>query len=475
MSKGLISHTVVIVVGKRERAIAMETLLKKMGCNVIVALSLYDALKFVVQEMPHMVVTESELPDGSAASLYDRLEAHPTLKDTPIVVNVLKKTREVLQELSKRKFAGFFLGKFDPKMFLRKTIEVLMDPTKPSPYYTNLQSIGVDGKFNLSFTGKVIGKTDEQLVIKSNMEVDAQASLVCVPEDKKYSPMLVRQGSNLQDEEGVVNLFPLGKISGKGRMWLPEIPDYNTAASAPSRRMILFYDPSEERFNQFEEILKGYDIEAVHASSLKRAVSFLRQRGDSFGAVYLYELMNDSSSIEWKKAYDALPEATRPPMLVGTTSINVRDTAQTKYIRRPFGLGVFIETLQSCFERVSDINDQAIQTGFVGLDIRFQAPATLVGVDEIGGIIQVKFPVVAGAKIDIPHDVISSINSEASSVQIVNVAKVEGEADIWQIRFSMVDAGGSKSKHFESVAKVVASLKEEAREEMGMSGELEAG
>ena len=44
------------------------------------------------------------------------------------MVNVLKKTRSVLEDLSKRKFAGFFLGKLDPKTFLKKAIEVLNNP-----------------------------------------------------------------------------------------------------------------------------------------------------------------------------------------------------------------------------------------------------------------------------------------------------------------------------------------------------------
>ena len=39
VAKGLITHTVVIVVGKRERAIAMETLLKKLSCRVIIAIA----------------------------------------------------------------------------------------------------------------------------------------------------------------------------------------------------------------------------------------------------------------------------------------------------------------------------------------------------------------------------------------------------------------------------------------------------
>lgn len=461
IAKGLIKHTVVVVVGKRERAIATETLLKKMGCNVIVALSLYDALKYVVQEMPHLVVTESELPDGSAASLYDRLQAHAVLKNTPIVVNVLRKTREILQELSKRKFAGFFLGKFDPKLFLRKCVEVLMNPNRPSPYYNSLDSLNMDGKFNLAFSGKVIGKTSDHLVINSGMEVDPSASLVCVPQDKKYPPLLVRQGSNLQEEEDIMNLFPLGKLTGKGRSWLSILPDFKTGVESVERRQVLFYDPDGDRFEQFEEILAGYDIDTVYASSLQRAAGFLKQRHDQFGAIYLHELMADASSIEWNKIYDSIPEKNRPPLIIGTKSMTAKDTPKIKYLRKPYGLGQFVELLTSCFERAGEIKDLSSQAGFVGLDVSFQAPAKLLGLDEMGGVIQVRFPVVEGAKINVPHEMVAKICPDDSEVRVVNVSKVPDTVDLWQIRFSMVGAGTSKSKHFESVSKVVEHYKSE--------------
>ena len=467
IDKDLITHKVIIVTGKKERTIAMETLLRKLGCDVIIVFSLYDALKFIVQEMPHMVITESELPDGTATSLYDRLEAHEILRRTPIVVTVLKKTREILQELSKRKFAGFFLGKVEPKIFLKKSLEILMNPLIPSPYYTDFESLGAKVDFNLSFSGKVIGKTEDHLVVKSSMEVDSQAALVCVPEDGRFAPLLVRQGSNLYDEEGdgILNLYPIGKISGKGRAWLPRIPDYATKSSDPGRRIILFYDPSEERFSQFEEILSGYDIKAMHAASLKRALMFLKQRGSSFGAIYLYELMNDASSIEWRKAFESMEGSDRPPVLVGTTSINLKDTPSIKYIRRPFGLGLFIESIQACFERADDLATHAAQAGFVGVDVKFQAPAKLLGVDEIGGVLQVKFPVVSGAKIEIQHPIMSQINPDSNSVKIINVKKIEDVANTWQVRFSMVDAVGSKSKHYERVSKVIQMVERSKMDE----------
>ena len=59
------------------------------------------------------------------ALLYDRLQQHETLKKTPILAVVLKKTKEELAPLASRKFAGFFLGAFEPKSFHSKVMEVM--------------------------------------------------------------------------------------------------------------------------------------------------------------------------------------------------------------------------------------------------------------------------------------------------------------------------------------------------------------
>ena len=43
------------------------------------------------------------------------------------------------------------------------------------------------------------------------------------------------------------------------------------------------------------------------------------------------------------------------------------------------------------------------------------------------------------------------INPHENGVDITNVAQVQGEANIWHIRFSAVAGGASKSKYFGTV------------------------
>ena len=63
-ASGITKHTVVVLSEKRERGKKVEAILTKTGFKVISTFSLYEALRYISQEMPHLIVTESLLSDG---------------------------------------------------------------------------------------------------------------------------------------------------------------------------------------------------------------------------------------------------------------------------------------------------------------------------------------------------------------------------------------------------------------------------
>lgn len=465
VSPSITQHTVVLCVEKRERGIGMQTLLTKYGYRVVIALSLYDALKYIAQEMPHLVVTESLLSDGSAGTLYDRLQQHETLKKTPILVSVLKKTKEELAPLAQRKFAGFILGPLEPRSFLAKIAEVIQAHSAVSPYFVTAEQAGLVKDAVLSIDANIVGRSGEQLVSKSTAEVDPAASMLCVPTNTELGPAVLRMATNLKEGEDVFNLFPINRIVGAGRKWVMTLPEIKLGEQAKSQKArlqkVIFYEPSDQRFEGFRDILKGYGIELVHAKSLNNAAAMLKRDADNVACVYLHELMNDASGIEWKNVYGQLPASRRPPLLVGTTSMNARSTSAVRYIKRPFGMGLFVEMLQASFERGGDLA-QATRGGGSGsaggVQVRYQAPATLLGIDETGGIIQVKFPLLKGSKVSISHPFLVQAWDGAASVQITGSASQPGRPDVWHARFEAVTAGMSKVKYWDKLSKQLATL-----------------
>ncbi len=470
IAPSITQHTIVLCVEKRERGIAIQQILTKFGFKVIMALSLYDALKFIAQEMPHLVLTEAILSDGTAGTLYDRLQQHVHLKKTPILVQVLKKTKEELAPLTGRKFAGFMLGVSEPKMIIAKVLEVLKTHSVVSPYFISSEQANIKSELTIAIEASVVGRSGEQVVSRSATEVDPSASMVCVPDNTENGPAVFRMATNLKDGEETFNLFPINRIVGAGRKWiltLPEIKMGQQALPEAVQKMhkVLFYDPSEERANGFAEILKGYGIDLVYAKTLNMAASILRRDFEIIEAIYLHELMNDASGIEWKNVNAKIPTDRRPPMVVGTTSINARSTAAVRYIKRPFGMGLFVEMLQASFERGKDIGDVAgknAANAFAGVPVKYQAQASLVGIDETGGIIQLKFPLLKGSRMIIKHPLLEQAWDGNGVVNITGSSALPGKPDVWQARFEAVQVGTSKAKYWEKVSKIFAVIEEPA-------------
>lgn len=453
-------HTVVLVVGKQERGAAMSVVLTKIGYRVVTAISLYDALKTIAQELPHLVITEALLQDGTAGTLYDRLKGHPVLQHTPILVNVLNKTKQELAPLANKKFSGFFLGRPEPKQFAIKVREVIT--AKPSPYFLAAEDHDVPKDISLSIEAAIVGLSGDHVMIRSKTEVDPKATLLCVPENKSLGPALFKMATNQKEGEEYFNLFPINRILGKGRKWIEELPKLSENTNKKSLRKVLFFDPDENRFGEFNEVLEGYDYELVHAKTLDGAASALRME-DDLGCVYLDELIQDRAGIEWKNAYGKLGDE-KPPVIVGTRSSTLRSTNQFQYLKKPFGLGVLLEILAASFEKSKDLaKDIGYDSGHTGVPARLQAPAKLIGLDESGGILQIRFPVLVGSWFNIAHPVIESLLGDKKSVKVVACTSTEGEPDKWYLRFQ-VGFGGSKAKYWEKLVATIDKAKSAEKE-----------
>src|SRR5262249_8217076 len=156
----------------------------------------------------------------------------------------------------------------------------------------------------------------------------------------------------------IFNLFPINRIVGAGRKWVVTLPEIKVGADDKQEEKshkVIFYEPNASRYEGFREVMGGYNIDLVHAPTLAAAAAIVKRDSDGISAVYLHELMNDASGIEWKNVYNKMPASKRPPLIIGTASMNARATGDIKYIKRPFGIGPFVDMLQGSFERPADV------------------------------------------------------------------------------------------------------------------------
>jgi len=478
---GLTTHTMIVCVQKKERAIPIQAVLQKMGVKTIVCQGLSDSLKEIQTHMPHLIYSEALLGDGNAGLLYDKMKADPLLSHAPIVVQVIQKSKEELIPLKGRSFAGLLAGPFNPTSFAAKVKEVLKSHGSGSPYSADMNRYNVSTDCLLSLNGMILGSSGGQIVVKSNIEVDSGASFVLVPTNRTMAPVLLKMGTNLKNGEDILNLFPANRAKGKGMEWVLKLPDFDVAtggagaASKPkAKRKVLFQDPSAERANQMKQILSGYDIELVHVANLQQAASSLKREPENFGCVFLYELMSGGSGAVWTEALNSVEASKRPNVVIGTSSMNAKSTATTRYIKRPFGMGVFIQTLEAAFERGASIAKSA-EVAAANIEAEYQAPVKLIALDETGGVVQLKFPVVASSVIALKHESLKEIWSSDSKVKIAASGVFPDRPDTWQARFESVAVGTSKAKYMQKVYQILKPLQKPADEISEVAADDAAG
>ena len=446
--KGITMHTIVLVVDKPEKSVSMTTLLNKMGFKTFVTQSMYEALKVIDQEMPHLIISDAILSDGTVGSLFDRLNEHQLLSSTPILALVHSKTKEQLTPLKGRKFAGFLLGKFDPKAFTTKVKEIMALNNDVSPYFIDFENCEKESDLTLSVNASALGKSGDQVIYSSESEIDVDATLVCLPADSARSPALLKMATNVTNSEGIYNIFPLSRIKGKGRKWINELPDIQMVGeeSEMGHKKILFYDANAQRFEQFKEVLSGYGMELVHASSIQMASSYLARDPGSFGCVYLDELPPDSGGIQFRENLTKIKDEERPPVIAGTQAQNMRSSGGIQYISKPFGLGVLVDMLESALK-----SNESVSGEVANLEVSYRAPAKIIGLDETGGILQLKFPMTKGSNVRLEHSFLSELWGGENIVQISDVAKLPGKAGVWQAKFVAGKATGNKAKYWEKI------------------------
>lgn len=452
-AKGLTPHTILILVDKPEKIVTMGALFNKMNFKVVTAVSLYDALKQIDQEMPHLIICDAIIPDGTAGNLYDRMQQQPLFKDIPVLVLVASKTKEQLSPLKGRKFAGFMLGKFDGRALTTKVKEILEGHGDISPFFVTAEQCQLAEDCTLAINAKVVGRVGDQMVCQSESEVDGEAALLIQPADKAKGPALLKMGSNSHRSGVIYNLFPMNVIRGSGKTWISALPEINLdhIETHSDGRRVMFYDPKPERFEQFKKVLAGYDIELIYAGNLQSAAAMIIREADgTLGCVYLDELPANSSGIAIKEAIAKMNEKARPAVIAGTTSLNAKSTKEIRFLKKPFGLGMLVESMDQAFKSRTNFADGAS----ANIDVQYQTPAKLLGLDETGGIVQLKFPVVAGGKLYLQHPVLNEMWGGQSEVRIISSSRLEN-GQVWQAKFENMSAQGNKSRYWERLSKQI--------------------
>ncbi|MBF0441536.1 MAG: hypothetical protein HQK54_06500 [Oligoflexales bacterium] len=464
---------VITCVSKEERRIFFDEVIKKCNFTSIITCSIYEALRQIEQTMPHLIICDSILPDGTVATIYDKIRPDSILKTIPILVIVVKKTKEHLVPLTGRSFEGILMGEVNGGLLKEKIMEILNARSGLSPHFVPIDKTSLDSNLILSVDALVLGSSeDDKVIYKSNAEIDPGASFVCVPKDKNKDPVLLNRGLNVIKDDGIYNVFPIKRARGKGIKWLFQLPKINISGKRTDEqddivRKVVFYDPKMERFTKFKEILRGYNIELFHASSLQSVINILQNYGPIIDFVYLDELPSGSGAfVQFKEFIDKFEEKKRLGVIIATTSQHISSDPYFYYIRKPFSLSLLLEMMENAYKNNKEFENALREENIKShLEVFFQTPAKLVGFDEHGSILEVRHPISKSSKLRVDHPFINKIWNDTNEAIVTDVFQPSEASPFWYVRVEKLTGTGSKVVYWERVSKLLSDVIIEKKDE----------
>ncbi|MFK7827136.1 MAG: hypothetical protein AB8G05_23535 [Oligoflexales bacterium] len=445
------NHRIVLIVARKERGISLKNSLERFGCEAIIAMGIYEGIQVIIQEMPHLVLTESSLPDGDAGLLYDRLTQNSKFKNTPILVNVLRKTRKELEAVARRKFAGFFLGVSDPNLIINKVQEVLATHCTLSPYHQDTHHLSFNNGLTVAIDVKILGRVGNFMVSTSPCDLDFSGKWKCFPNSDDLDPIELSLGSNIFYDKQRLNLFPIATIVDRGRAWVDKLPALGTASNLINKRMVIYFHPDSQQGERLKGTLSGYGIKMVSVNKFEDIKPLLEKYRGTIASVVFEHLPESYPLSNLEKEYGSSDSLHRPIFIVASDGKFLQSKGSVWHIRKPFGFMALLSRILASFIDPKELASLIKNTSHKGCEVRFSTSARVLGLDETGGFLSAQFPIHEGAQLSIEHQFFYDLLGTQGRINITGVANAS--AGLWYLRFTSVAKGLSKSKYLEQVLK----------------------
>jgi CheY-like chemotaxis protein len=104
---------------------AAAAALKQGGYNILQAANGADALKLVLQEMPHLVITDTVMPRMDGYELFRAIQSNLSIKHIPVVALSSKSSAEEEAKLLELGYVDFIAKPINPVRLLARTKHVL--------------------------------------------------------------------------------------------------------------------------------------------------------------------------------------------------------------------------------------------------------------------------------------------------------------------------------------------------------------
>lgn len=470
-------HTILLCVERRERVMALDTLLKQAGFTVGIATSVYDGLRQAEQDMPHLILSEPAFADGTASNLYDKLKQHPLLQKVPVALLIAKLSKEEAAALVKRKLAAIFPGGTDPRVIVEKIQTILRDTGGVSPHFVNAPRLAMRLSADVAF----VGRSGTFLVSRSVGDVVNRQCLNCTFKNVTDGSLRMRAVVSLAHGADTFTLYPLRQVVGPGRAALSGLAEIKSAQQ--TRKTVMLLRSANDFYDGWVNVLAAYGWNVLEADNLFSALSLANKQ-----RVHVVWLAPGSEhwstkmarpSTELRSFIQSLTAnqsgGSGPVILVsggtlanlepGTSGHGFSDQASSRerchFLPAEAGIGSLVEALESCLIQPVDLlgRNQASH-GHVDIQAAWTSEAVIVGWDERGLYFRSPTPFARGSKVLIEFDAQAAKAAGYGDPALwAGIALQAGPSRVqdgdWLVRLDFVTAGTSRLRLWEKVTRSV--------------------
>jgi DNA-binding response OmpR family regulator len=461
----LVPLRVVVVVQKPERALVFREGLKMIAAEVYGFSNLFEAYRHIQQRLAHLVMCDVQLPDGTVHDLAARLKADEILGRTSIMGLRFNKSLENPKEIVEQGIPVFEYATVSKDFLARLALSVHLEQGNASPYMMTPEDL-LPGNTNadrltIAAQGTILGKLRGQVVIRTPLRVEQDSTITAIPREKTMPPIALSQGSNTQQSATqMFNLFPARKAQGAGVKWLMPLPSLSIEqeSNQSDKRRIIACGIDE--IGQWKRTLSAYEMDVVEATSFEEIAQKISVNPRDFSVVWLGSDLDGKTGQMLSQKLQSIPETYRPNVVIMSDQPKVSQLLNVRYLVVPCGLSVFIDSLEAAMVRASSLANAQIDGNIDGaaIHVDFHLSATLIGFDEVGGVIQTSISVLPGAMISLKSERLVDFFDSNWGVQVTHV-RIDPTSQRYQLRFEFTQTGLTPLKRIQALLEAKSSKK----------------
>lgn len=464
MIADVIDHTCMVVT-KKQNLLVIEKVLRAAGVNNIFSPnSLREVTELAIQEMPHLFILESDLPDASTMTVLKKIKADPIFQAAQFIV-IRKFTREEVMQCMELKVPGMLQQPLDANALAQKLKIIIANLKGLSPYRKDPEYLPGGKNTSIRVAGKISSTQDDFFTVDAGIIIPGGKQISLRPIDPNKTPVRVMSAGMADTDETKAQrniLFSYESATGRGREWLIALK--SERPTKPQKRSVLLYEASIDRGNQLKKMLAFYEIDVTCVNSFDKLRLSHEAQKEKHRVVYLSEPPIHASGLGWEKYATSLLSGDRPVQIIATTSQNQVKRPNTIWMKMPFGLDTLVEQFEAAFAQLSlqsspGASQSLDKTSDIGLNMTFFAD--LVAIDEHGALLDSPFEFPLNSRIHLTHPALAMIELN-KNLRVSATRRMDAAGTKFRARVTTQEGNISIGRYWKPLAEKLDSVKVES-------------